>query len=76
MKNVIGISVGMGCVVCALAGFMCLMGMGTPNCEPTAAGYTEFWLTLFGCGFVACLMAFGFLGVTWYVVDRAYRKTL
>jgi hypothetical protein len=76
MKNAIGICACVGLSICCLAALMCLVGMGTPNCEPTVAGYVEFWATLFGCGFVACFMAFGLLGLIGYVVDRAYRETL
>jgi len=57
MKNVIGLVTFcsmVGAAVCCISGVMWLMGFGVPNCEPTYAGYAEFYATLFTCSFAAC----------------------
>ena len=60
MKSFLGVAVVsavFGVAICALAGMMCLVGFGTPNCEPTTYGYAEFWGTLFASSFLACFGA-------------------
>ena len=61
MKSVFGL-VGfcsmIGAIVCSLSGIMWLAGFGVPNCEPSIAGYSEFYATLFGCSFIACFGTF------------------
>ena len=66
MKGFIGVVLFcavIGASLCGLVGAMCLVGF-TPNCEPTAYGYTDFWSKLFASGFAAsfglwCLVAVG-----------------
>jgi len=57
MKSVIGLVAFcsmVGAAVCGISSVMWLTGFGVPNCEPTYAGYAEFYATLFACSFAAC----------------------
>jgi len=68
MKSVLGLVCFcsmIGASVCGISSIMWLTGFGAPNCEPTYAGYAEFYATLFACSFASCLG-------TWLVVSFAY----
>ena len=57
MKSVLGLVCFcsmIGATVCGISSIMWLTGFGVPNCEPTYAGYAEFYATLFACSFTSC----------------------
>ena len=57
MKSVLGLVCFCSMIsaaICGISSIMWLVGFGTPNCEPTTAGYSEFYATLFAYSFAAC----------------------
>lgn len=70
MKTFVFGSVISGLTICTIALVATALGLGHPNCEPTTAGYIEFFVTLFSCG-VGAFVGSGFvIGTLVYISNK------
>ena len=53
MKTVMTVCVAVATTLCGIAAVMCWLGYGEPNVSAGESLF-QFWVTLWGCGFVGC----------------------